>query len=229
VSALCFRRYSRALFLSCVFLAWATASVHAQKNSVALSVYGAFNGTTSANGVAQSPANQAGGIIELRHIKNPLVGYEATYSFNRANLGYSILTSTCTVSLTTCTTKLVKLGISSDAHEVTGDWVVSAHLTGYRVFALGGGGVLIDQPTSSNGTRTVSRFVYVYGGGIERSVMPRSVSWQSLPCAGSLDGLHLIQGVSPHGRADGGSELSLLRRESGPPSAPQRERVIPFE
>jgi len=101
------------------------------------------------------------------------VGYEATYSFNRANLGDSILTTTCTVSLTTCTTKLVKLGISSDAHEATGDWVVSAHLTGYRIFVLGGGGVLIDQPTTTSGTQSVTRFVYVYGGGIERSILPR--------------------------------------------------------
>src|SRR5580698_4422379 len=59
------------------------------QTSVALGVYGAFNGTTSGNGTEQSPANQAGGLFEFRQIKNPLVGYEATYSYNRGDQGFS--------------------------------------------------------------------------------------------------------------------------------------------
>ena len=49
------------------------------QSTVAASVYGAFSGTTNGNGTAQSPSNAAGGIFELRHIRNPLIGYEATY------------------------------------------------------------------------------------------------------------------------------------------------------
>ncbi|MGA9583852.1 MAG: hypothetical protein WBQ95_00915, partial [Terracidiphilus sp.] len=59
------------------------------QTDVALSLYGAFSGTTNGNGTTQSPANSAGGMIELRHIRNPLIGYEATYSYNRANQTYT--------------------------------------------------------------------------------------------------------------------------------------------
>ena len=41
------------------------------QTSIALSGYGAFGGATNSNGTEQSPANQAGGIFELRHISNP--------------------------------------------------------------------------------------------------------------------------------------------------------------
>src|SRR5450631_2743973 len=71
--------------------AWPQAAAvgsHA-KTDVAVSIYGAFTGTTTGNGVAQSPSNAAGGMIEVRHIANPLVGFEGTYYFNRANQRYS--------------------------------------------------------------------------------------------------------------------------------------------
>ncbi len=81
-----------------------TGVVCQAQTSVALGVYGAFNGTTSGDGTQQSPANQAGGLFEFRQIKNPLVGYEATYSYNRGDQGFSNFplppcpTSGCTVS-----------------------------------------------------------------------------------------------------------------------------------
>jgi hypothetical protein len=59
------------------------------QTDVSLSIYGAFGGTTTGDGVRQSPSNAAGGIVEVRHISNPLVGFEGTYSFNRANQVYT--------------------------------------------------------------------------------------------------------------------------------------------
>jgi hypothetical protein len=56
---------------------------------VALSGYGAFSPTKSGGGVQQSPSNQAGGIVEVRHIANPIPGFEAAYSVNRANQTYA--------------------------------------------------------------------------------------------------------------------------------------------
>jgi hypothetical protein len=56
---------------------------------VAASLYGAFNGTTTGNNTVQSPSNAAGGLLEVRHIKHPWLGYEGTYSINRANQKYS--------------------------------------------------------------------------------------------------------------------------------------------
>ena len=64
-----------AIFLLVGLAALSSAMARAQTD-VALSLYGAFNGTTNGNGTVQSPSNSAGGIVELRHISNPIVGYE---------------------------------------------------------------------------------------------------------------------------------------------------------
>ncbi len=160
------------------------------QTSVALGVYGAFNGTTSGNGTEQSPANQAGGLFEFRHIKNPLVGYEATYSYNRGDQGFSDTpppfacpTSSCSISAAS---------IADNAHEVTGDWVVSLHGANLRPFALAGGGLLLNVPsggtvttttcsstnplcsqsTSAAATRTSTQGVFTYGAGLDWELLP---------------------------------------------------------
>lgn len=135
------------------------------ENDLALSLYGAFNGTTSGNGTTQSPANAAGGMFELRHISNPLVGYEATYSFNRANQRYSVVN--CPVS--GC---LTPQSVSADAHEITGDWVVSVHVAMLRPFVLAGVGVLLNEPSSNQGgTNSSTKPVFVYGGGLDWGII----------------------------------------------------------
>jgi hypothetical protein len=72
--------------LSFFLAAVASPAAHAQTD-VALSLYGTFSSTTTYNNDLehQNSANAAGGLFEFRRISNPLVGYEATYSFNRAN------------------------------------------------------------------------------------------------------------------------------------------------
>src|SRR5579864_8688883 len=75
------------LISALVFIA-STALASAQTD-VALSLYGAFSGVTNNGGVTVSPSNSAGGIVELRHIANPILGFEGTYSFNRANQKYT--------------------------------------------------------------------------------------------------------------------------------------------
>lgn len=137
------------------------------QTDVALSLYGAFKGTTNGNGTVQSPANSAGGIIELRHISNPLVGYEATYSYNRDNQRYS---SAC-VGTTCLSTPSVD--VSANAHEVTGDWLVSVHVANLRPFVLGGVGLLFNQPTGSQSdTTSQTKPVFVYGAGLDWGVFP---------------------------------------------------------
>src|SRR5215831_11813457 len=96
------------LLFAGLFIA-AGATVARAQTDVALSLYGAFHGTTNGNGTVQSPANSAGGMVELRHIRNPLMGFEATYSYNRGNQTYSHEpgTGTCVVGLP-CTPTTVK-------------------------------------------------------------------------------------------------------------------------
>jgi len=154
------------LFLIGLGMLGATAPAWAQTD-VALSLYGAFSGRTNGNGTIESPANSAGGIIELRHISNPLVGYEATYSYNRGNETYKpdCGGSTCT-ALTTQTVKAA-------AHEVTADWLVSVHAANLRPFVLGGVGILFHQPDSNQAdTESSTKGVFVYGAGLDWGALP---------------------------------------------------------
>ncbi|HEX4283564.1 MAG TPA: outer membrane beta-barrel protein [Terracidiphilus sp.] len=155
------------VFLFLAALALTGVVAHAQTD-IGLSVYGAFNGTSNGNGTAQSPANAAGGIVELRHISNPFVGYEATYSYNRANQSYRAFSTTCPVgSATPC-----PLHVSANAHEVTADWIASVHIANLRPFALAGVGLLLDVPAGNQSlTNTTAKPVFVYGAGLDWSLI----------------------------------------------------------
>jgi opacity protein-like surface antigen len=153
------------LTLGLAFLLIATGCVAARAESdVALSLYGAFTGTTNGNGVQQSPSNAAGGIFELRHISNPLVGWEATYSYNRANQVYGP-NQPCSLCL--------PASVSANAHELSGDWVPSIHVANLRPFGLLGVGVLFNEPAGSESNTTSSdKAVFIYGAGLDWGLVP---------------------------------------------------------
>jgi opacity protein-like surface antigen len=151
-----------ALALLFVLAAAVCAAAHAQTD-LALSVYGAFSGTAGSGlGIQDTPSNSAGGMIELRHINNPLVGYEATYSFNRANQVYVGNCSLCS-----------PVAVSANAHEITGDWLISVHAANLRPFALAGIGLLLTEPAGGQSNTTSSNQpVYVYGAGLDWGLLP---------------------------------------------------------
>jgi opacity protein-like surface antigen len=156
-------RFAQRAFLLIGIAALASSTACAQTD-VAASVYGAFSGTTTTNGVAQSPANAAGALLEVRHIAKPYLGYEGTYAFNRANQVYS------------CPSCILKsASVSANAHEVTADYVASVKikLTGFRPFALAGGGLLLSVPSSGQiTTSTSTKPVFVYGAGVDWGLLP---------------------------------------------------------
>lgn len=122
---------------------------------VSASFYGAFTGTSEGNGTIQSPSNQAGAMIGVRHVSNPLVGYELTYSFNRANQSYN-LTS-----------------VKAQAHEFVADWVVSFPILSFRPFVLAGVGAIDFHPDGGQaGTSGQLKPVYIYGGGLDWNIIP---------------------------------------------------------
>jgi opacity protein-like surface antigen len=140
------------------------ASTRAQ-TSVGVSLYGAFSGTTTGNGVQESPSNSAGGIIELRHISNPILGYEATYSYNRANTAYRCTGTSCPI--------LTPATVSANAHELTVDWVPSVHIGSLRPFGVLGAGLLLNQPAGDQAnTSSSTRGVYIYGAGLDWGILP---------------------------------------------------------
>jgi opacity protein-like surface antigen len=148
------------------------------QTDVAGSLYGAFNGTTNGNGIVQSPANSAGALLELRHISNPLIGYEGTYSYNRANEVYTAAPALCPAP-GPCPTTFAT--VSANAHELAADWLASVKFSNLRPFALAGGGILFDVPagsqsnsttSESNTTSTSTKPVFVYGAGLDWGVLP---------------------------------------------------------
>lgn len=149
------------------------AALHAQTD-VAASVYGAFPGTTSGNGTAQSPLNSAGALIELRHISNPILGFEATYSFNRATQDYS---QTSIYPGEVCPTSgcpnIPPVIVPANAHEITVDYIPSVKIANFRPFGVLGAGLLLNVPSGSTAnTTTQTKPVYVYGAGLDWGFLP---------------------------------------------------------
>jgi opacity protein-like surface antigen len=144
------------------------AAAQAQTD-VALSLYGAFSGSTNGNNTVQSPSNSAGGLLELRHISNPLVGYDVTYAYNRDNQSYRPFA--CPAGETpSCTPAQA---VSANAHELSGDWVVSVHAANLRPFVLGGVGLLLNEPAGSQGNTTSAiKPVFIYGAGLDWGLVP---------------------------------------------------------
>ena len=153
------------LSLSLGLVAFGAAPAFAQTD-LALSALGAFSQTSTGNGTVQVPAIHAGGLVQLRHIRNPLVGYEVTYSYTGANLVYKAAASNVEVLPP-------PQPVSAAAHQITGDWVFSLRVLNLKPFALAGVGVLIDEPGSNQiAASTSTRAVYVYGAGLDIALIP---------------------------------------------------------
>ena len=161
-------------FLLIAFLALSSVAALAQadaarvisRTDLGVSLYGAFSGATTGNNVQESPSNSAGGMIEVRHIVNPIIGYEGTYSFNRGNQTY--------VSCPSPFNPLCEqIPVLANAHEVSGDWVVSMKVANLRPFALAGVGFLFDVPVGGQaGTTINTKPLFVYGAGLDWGILP---------------------------------------------------------
>jgi opacity protein-like surface antigen len=153
-----------------VALAQADVVKSLSRTDVSLSLYGAFSGATTGDGIYQSPSNAAGGMIGVRHISNPIMGFEGTYSFNRANQVYSPSTRLPCPPNPTCGLPAI---VSADAHEITGDWVPSLKIGNLRPFGVLGVGLLFNQPSSGQiDTTSSNKAAFVYGAGLDWGLLP---------------------------------------------------------
>jgi opacity protein-like surface antigen len=151
------------------------ASAAQAQTDVAASIYGAFTGTTSGNGTVQSPSNAAGTLIELRHIRNPLFGFEATYAYNRADQTYTsdvAVPNVCPIG-GPCPTAPPPVHVPANAHEISGDWIASIKVAKIRPFALAGIGLLLDVPSGGqSNTTTTTKPAFIYGAGLDWGLLP---------------------------------------------------------
>lgn len=176
------RNKSRAGLAFLLALAWMPGVAQKQKQTdVALSVFDASGGglTAAYGGDNHLQLNNgAGGLFELRQIRNPFLGYEVTYSFNHASQVWYSPLPFCPVGTGPCSPPPPE-SVSANAHEITGDWLVSVRKGKLRPFALAGVGILLTEPTmseptnGSRGTMSSQNAVYVYGFGLDWQVLPR--------------------------------------------------------
>jgi hypothetical protein len=141
-----------------------SAAVQAQTD-VALSGFRTITSSSSGHGTQQTPANSEGGLIEVRHIVKPLVGFEFADSLHVANEVYSPESGACG---TVCGQSTVS--ISGKANEFAFNWVATIKKGSVRPFALGGIGLITTLPGSSVlANRTVVRPAFIYGAGVDWS------------------------------------------------------------
>ncbi len=161
---------SASLAITAMADAQAKAAKDISQTDVSASLYGAFSGTTTGDGIQQSPSNAAGAMIAVRRIENPLVGYEGTYSVNRANQVYTQMVCPVAGPILGCGPPIP---VSADAHEVTGDWVVSLKFANLRPFALAGVGLVLNQPAGGQAnTHSSTKGVFDYGLGLDWGLAP---------------------------------------------------------
>ncbi len=160
-------KWIQTIFILIGAVAVSATAAHAQTD-VALSAYRTFTSTTSGNGTAQTPSNAIGGMLEVRHISKPLIGYELTYSYNRANQAYAPKIGSCGF---VCANAPISL--TASGNQVALDWVISHKYGSLRPFAVTGLGLFIDAPSANiYYANMVVRPTYVYGGGVDWGFMP---------------------------------------------------------
>jgi len=153
-------------FVVAVAAALCGATAQAQTD-VALSGFRTLTSSSSGSGTQQTPHDSEGGLIEIRHIVNPIVGFEFNYSLGEANQTYASSNSS---SSAMCYPVCGNLEVSGRANQFGVNWVVSVNKGRVRPFALGGIGLRITVPGSSPySVNTVVRPAFVYGGGLDWS------------------------------------------------------------
>jgi hypothetical protein len=104
----------------------------------AVAVFGQFTGTTSGNGVTDSPTESLGTLATFRQSFHPWLGYEVNYSYTRFTERYST----------------IPFGVQNNVNEVTGAYLVQGpSFLGLQPFGAIGFGALIFLPTTVGGQK----------------------------------------------------------------------------
>ena len=148
----------------------------AAQTDIAGSFYATLNGgAKTGNGTVQTSPNSEGGLMELRHIqKNPLIGYELSYSYNLANQTYAVQPG-CTEFQ--CYNPPVQgtETVKGNANQVGISWVPTMKIGNLRPFGVAGLGFYINTPSTDIGyLNTAVRPMYILGGGLDWGLMPHA-------------------------------------------------------
>ena len=152
-------------------LALLVAQAACAQTDIAGSVFGAFSTTAQGHYTTQIPSNAAGGLLEVQHAFHPILSFEVTYSYNRANqVDNTIVNGAPQICLAPClpTPRNPPVPVSANAHEFTADWIPSKTKGALRPFGVLGGGVLMVVPSGGqSNTTTATKPVFVFGLGMD--------------------------------------------------------------
>lgn len=139
------------------------------ETDIGVGFYQAMNASSQGIGTSQTPTNAAGGMLEVRHITSPWIGYEVNVSFNPEDFSYKPTATNCGFSCSNAPQKISNLTGNAGLA-----WVVSHPMGNLRPFATAGIGFMIFEPDGNvENNNPVVRLGYVFGGGVDWSILPR--------------------------------------------------------
>jgi hypothetical protein len=169
-----------AILTGIVSLSLLATSVQAQegyKNDVTVSAFGAFQQSTTGNGVTQSGQEQPGILGTYRYYITGHQGLEFDYGFSQFNQQFTGAGSV-PLNLTTLGLSGTSLNVSTDTHEATASYVYRFN-TIHRLtpFVTAGGGAIVFSPQmAAFGSAFGDTFVtpdFSYSGGADLFISRR--------------------------------------------------------
>src|SRR5665213_2685070 len=125
----------------------------------AISGFAQFTGSTSGNGVSDSPTRSAGLLATFHQSIRPLIGYEVNYSYTRFAEGFSN----------------IPFAIQNNVHEATAAYLLQGpKLLLLQPFAAVGGGFLLYLPTTTGGQQFNMQYrpAFLFEVGANYPVLP---------------------------------------------------------
>jgi outer membrane immunogenic protein len=129
-----------------------SAGNHSEASVQAL---GSFVKSTTQNGVPQDATNSGGVLASYRYFFDQHNGVEVNYGYERNTQSYGLVTG--------------PLGVGTNSHEVSVDYVLRFQKRRWTPFALAGAGALVFDPRDvvQSGITTQTRAAFVYGAGAD--------------------------------------------------------------
>jgi opacity protein-like surface antigen len=125
---------------------------------VAINFFGQFTGSTSGNGIHDTPSVSSGALVSMRQSFRPWLGYEVNYSYTRFSEAFSTL----------------PFHVQDNLHEASGAYLVQGpKLLSLQPFAAAGAAYLLFLPTSVGGQHfnQQGRVAFLYELGVNYPIL----------------------------------------------------------
>lgn len=131
------------------------------KSEASVQALGSFLKSTDQNGINQTGTNSGGVLASYRFFFDKHSGIEVNYGYARNTESYGLANG--------------PVGIPTDHHEVSADYIFRLPERRFSPFVLAGAGALVFDPRQSaaTGATAQTRPAFVYGGGIDLNLTSR--------------------------------------------------------